>query len=175
MKPHDHFTTLGCGDNTPPRSIVLQLQPRFSLNFWAQKGSTRIHAVTASPGNELCAASSCRLRGGVDIQTHRRPCPCAKVRCSRAGAGHVWGWWGETGEHAWVAPGRACGVLKFTGVRLRGGLARLRPAPPGTKGDRPLLPGAIRRSTLGVLRSTPGGTKLERPLRLKGAAEWRRG
>ena len=78
------------------------------------------------------------------------------------------GWWGETGVHAWVALGRACGVLKFAGVRLRGGLARLRPAPPGTKGDCPLLPGAILRSALGVLRSTPGGTNLGRPLRLKG-------
>ena len=83
-------------------------------------------------------------------------------------AGPVWGWWGETGVHAWVALGRACGVLKFAGVRLRGGLARLRPAPPGTNGDCPLLPGAILRSALGVLRSTPGGTNLGRPLRLKG-------
>ena len=79
--------------------------------------------------------------------------------------------WGVVGRNGGARVGGARESLwspEVTGVRLRGGLARLRPAPPGTKGDRPLLPGAIRRSALGVLRSTPGGTKLERPLRLKG-------
>ena len=55
-------------------------------------------------------------------------------------AGHVWGVVGRNGGARVGGTGGACGVLKFTGVRLRGGLARLRPAPPGTNGDCPLLP-----------------------------------